>query len=464
VRRAAVAGLAVAAVAAAVAGAVAGARDGGGGPAGAPARATVRVDARARGPTVPPSFLGLSVEWDSVWAYARAHRAVARLLAPIARAQGTPPALRIGGDSGDQAWWNPRGRPRPPAVLQDVGPATLGAVGRLARALHGPVALGVDLALGDPANARALATAAARRLPAGRLATLEVGNEPDLFARGRTFRIGRHVHRRLVKDPHYSLARYAADATRYLEALDVPLRAGARAPRLAVGGFAGPAWWPALPGLLARWRGRAGELDAHLYALADCDAATPPAGWLTSPAASAGRVATLRPLLATARRARLPLRVTELNSAACGGRAGLSDTPAAALWLADTLFALLRLGAAGADVHTWDGARYAPFAVRAEPAAARPPLAGMRAFARAAPTGSRLVATHVTGGDRLRAWATAGRRGAVRIALLAPRPAIARVAAGGRTCTGAGRTWRSRDPVLRLRAPSVTVLRCGPPG
>jgi len=81
-------------------------------------------------------------------------------------------------------------------------------------------------------------------------------------------------------------------------------------------------------------------------------------------AATGGRVATLAPLAAIARRANLPWRVTELQSAVCGGRPGLSDGRTAALWLTDTLFALLRLGAAQADVHTWDHARYALFALR----------------------------------------------------------------------------------------------------
>jgi len=66
-------------------------------------------------------------------------------------------------------------------------------------------------------------------------------------------------------------------------------------------------------------------------------------------AATGGRVATLAPLAAIARRANLPWRVTELQSAVCGGRPGLSDGRTAALWLTDTLFALLRLGAAQAD-------------------------------------------------------------------------------------------------------------------
>jgi len=413
--------------------------DGGGSQRHTGATAVVRIRTAARGPVVPPSFLGLSIEWDSVVPYTGPRRdrrgALPRVLAPLDRAQGTPLALRIGGDTGDQAWWNPSGRPRPPTVLQDVGPGVLDAIAWLARRLGGPVTLGLNLALNDPANADAMASEARRRLPPGALAALEIGNEPDLYRRGHTFRRGGHLHRRLTKDAHYDVATYAWQADGYLRTLARP--AG---PRLVVGGFAGPGWWPSLPRLLRGWGRRPGALAAHLYALPQCSAPTPSQDWLMSSAASRDRVAGLRPLLAIAHRYGLPLRVDELNSAACGGRPHFSDSRAAAVWLTDTLFAILRAGAAGASVHTWRGAQYAPFAVTGSRVVARPPLAGMLAFARAAPSGSRLVAVDVRGGDGLRAWATIDRSGARRLALLARNRARVTIPSGRRTgCAG---VWR----------------------
>ncbi|MDX6731948.1 MAG: hypothetical protein QOC54_1896 [Baekduia sp.] len=468
------AGMAVLAVLTFGACAVAARYVGGGRRAGDAGPAVVRVGASGQGPVVPRSFLGLSVEWDSVVPYTGGTGArrddLIRVLAPVARAAGAPLALRIGGDTGDQAWWNPSGRPRPRSVLQDVGPATLGAIGWLARGLGGPVTLGLNLALRDPANAAAMAAQARRRLPAGALAAVEIGNEPDLYRHAHTFRRGGHLHRRLAKDPHYSVGAYEREVQRYLVRL-----AGRRGPSLVVGGFAGPGWWPSLPRLLRAWGTRPGGLAAHLYALPQCSAPTPSATWLMSPAASRDRVATLAPLAAIARRHHLPLRVAELNSAACGGRPGLSDTHAAALWLADTLFAILRLGAAGADVHTWRGAQYAPFAVAGPHVVARPPLAGMLAFARAAPQGSRLVAASVHGGDGVRAWATVDARGTRRVALLAPRAARVDVSAAGDA--GCAPLWRSparpggarcacpaagHYPV-RLAARSLAVLTLGAP-
>jgi len=389
-----------------------------------PATVTVRIDRARVVRTVPRSFLGISTEWDSVGAYAGRGDGLRRLLAPlVARTGGL--ALRIGGDTADQAWWDPHGRPAPPAVLQDITPATLAAVGRLARTLRGPVTLDVNLPLADPGNARALVRAAARGLPAGALDTVEIGNEPDLYTRGRVFRVPGHVHLRLRKRVRYGPALYRRDVLPYLSVLSRPPQP---ARHLAIGGFATRTWWPSLAATIGAAHGKVGALSAHLYALPRCGGSAPPVSWLLTSAASRDRAATLAPLIAIARRQRLPVRVTELNSAACGGRRGLSDSFASALWLTDTLFALLRDGVAQADVHTWAHARYSVFTVAGTRAAARPLLTGMTAFARAAPPGSRLLSTHVRA-DALRAWATVDRRGAERVALLAPDEVIARVAA-----------------------------------
>jgi hypothetical protein len=387
-----------------------------------PRAATVEVDPGHAGRVVPPSFLGLSTEWDSVTAYGRSS-GVDALLAPIVAETGGL-ALRVGGDTADQAWWNPDHRPRPPAVLQDVTPATLDAVARLARDLSGPVTLDVNLPLGDPQNARALAAAARRRLPRGALDAIEIGNEPDLYTRSHVWAVPGHVHVRLRKRARYGPADYRRDVLPYVDTLSARPRV---APRLAVAGFAGAAWWPSLPGLLDAAGGRVGALSAHLYALPRCGGRAPPASWWLTTTASRGRADSLTPLVALGRRRGLPVRVTELNSAACGGRPGVSNSFAAALWLTDTLFALLREGVDQADVHTWAHARYALFDVAGALATARPPLTGMMAFARAAPRGSRLIATRGHLGA-LRVWATIDRSRTIRVALIAPRAVLARVA------------------------------------
>src|SRR3954449_6053043 len=85
-----------------------------------PAGAVVRVDWSRHGAVVPPSFLGVSVEWDSVVPYVgprrRPYPGLGRVLAPVRRAAGTPLALRIGGYMATQAKGDASHPARPPTV------------------------------------------------------------------------------------------------------------------------------------------------------------------------------------------------------------------------------------------------------------------------------------------------------------------------------------------------------------
>lgn len=421
---------------------------------GSAATARVAVDTRAPGRPVPPWFLGLSMEWTSVAPFGGPARdGVVALLRRVEAAAGAPLALRVGGASADESWWNPEHRrPRPANVLHDVDAPTLAALAGLARGLDAPVTLGLNLQSGDPANALALTRAAQRRLGA-RLDGLEVGNEPDLYTVART--VGPVTVRRLRKRARYTPADYARDAGRYIDALDAGLPARRR-PRIVVGGFAGKAGWAGvLPGLVAAHPGAVGAIAAHRYALAGChlhpDAEALRADLLRT--STRERLEGLGPLIALAHRRGLPLRVAELNSAPCGGAPRVSDTFAAALWLTDALFTLARAGADRADVHTWDGAVYAPFQRRGGTVVARPPVFGMLAFARAARRGSRVVPVSVEGNGRVRAWATTDRAGTVRVALIAatsaPRVPVRLAVGAGRPCATVRVT---RAPSLAARA------------
>jgi len=67
-------------------------------PSPRPARVTIDLSRPAR--AVPPSFLGVSIEWTSVEAFGGAARpGVVALLRRAGRAAGAPVALRVGGAS-----------------------------------------------------------------------------------------------------------------------------------------------------------------------------------------------------------------------------------------------------------------------------------------------------------------------------------------------------------------------------
>jgi hypothetical protein len=420
---------------------------------------TITVDLAHRGPEIPRSFLGLSIEYQSVRPYfgtgARPNLAFLRRVAALGRAQRSPVALRIGGNSSDESWWNPTHRPRPHGVLFDIGPDWAASLARGQAQLGAPLALGLNLALNDPGNGLALVRAVRSRLKRPGLVALEIGNEPDLFVRARTFRVGRLVVHRPRQRLRYGPMRYMVEARRYIAAVSAGLDPAA--PRLAIGGFATPAFLRALPALVDPPNSRVGELMAHSYPLTTCNPAVPAGDLrarLLTDDASRGLTDALTPYFATARRKGLPVRVSELNSAVCGGVAGVSDTFAAALWAPDTLFAMARRGVRQVDVHTWAGAYYAPLTVgrRArghEVAHPRPLYFGLMLFALAAPAGSRLVPVRIGNAGATRAWATVDRSGVVRLLIInrsstASRDIRVRI-------PGAGRLGR----LTLLRAPGI---------
>jgi hypothetical protein len=81
-----------------------------------------------------------------------------------------------------------------------------------------------------------------------------------------------------------------------------------------------------------------------------------------------------------ARAAGLPAVISEANSVSCGGVAGVSDQPAAAVWAARMIVTALRDGFASVRFHS-SGGPYDPFVVNASTVTARPLYAGLRAAA-----------------------------------------------------------------------------------
>ena len=67
--------------------------------------------------------------------------------------------------------------------------------------------------------------------------------------------------------------------------------------------------------------------------------------------------------------------MTELNSVNCGGRPGVSNTFATALWAPDALFALLRAGVDGINLHVRANTINAPFALTSAGLSRRPIVA-----------------------------------------------------------------------------------------
>jgi hypothetical protein len=422
------------------------------------------VTARPVSSPLPPGFLGLALEDGTIpeWVSQDGHPdpllpILLRNLAPTGA-----PSIRIGGQSGDRSWWPIPGERRPVGVTQSLGAAWISSARQLVRETGAQLLLGLNLEAGSARIAQVEAAHLVRGIGAAHIRALELGNEPNLYRAIPWFRVqGHHILPWYAKTgaPAYSRpsgwgpAAYAAQLTSFTPRLPrVPLAGPDTTP--------GP-WARAFAGLRGT---RGGVLTSHAYGLNQC--VTNPAlpgypsiAHLLSLQASRGMYAGVPHDLALARQHGMRYRIDEMGSVTCNGRPGVSNTFASALWGMDALFDAARIGVGGVNLHSYPHSANGLFDLTYDPSTHRwraiihPLYDGVLMFAQAAPAGARLlhiVSPHQT---TMRAWATRGAGGRVRVLLVNDGPA-----ASVRVRVPAAE--RSRAAVVeRLHAPGPAATR-----
>jgi hypothetical protein len=294
---------------------------------GTPVPLSVAFDLRHPGPPVPHRFLGLSFELSSmrqVAAYAAGGDLV-RLLRSL-----RPGLLRFGGVSADtRVAWSDRLTPKPPWASSVIGAGDLRRLGRLAARSGWPVLLTVGLAHFDSAAA-AREAAAAKRALGRNLAGIELGNEPDAYAK--------HGFRTLP----WTFPQYNAQVSAYRRAI---ARAAPGIPLVGpdVSGSAVFRTWG--PGEAIH--DRPALLTGHHYPLGCHDVPAPSIARLLSPRIRRLEGVSVGRYMSVARARAIGFRLDETNSVSCGGRTGVSDTFASALWAVDYVAQTMAAGMAG---------------------------------------------------------------------------------------------------------------------
>jgi hypothetical protein len=384
----------------------------------------VQVSATPAGRPLPAAFVGLSIEFPALTAYAGGNpTAINPVFVELVRrlAPGTRPALRIGGRSADATWLPAPGLRGSSAGLRfRLTRGWLNVAHAVASTLDAQLILGVNLARGTAALAGAEANAMLAVIGRRYLDAFEIGNEPDVYNTFAWYRPPRGPAL-FARTRAWDLHDYLAQFSRWRAALaQLPIAGPA---------FASLAWMARLRAFLAAEPGLA-LVTFHQYPLWACQRNPAAPNYpsipnLLRPSASRGLARQIGPFAALAHRAGHPFRLDELNSAACMGRQGVSDTFATALWSLDTLFALAAAGVDGVNIHTLPGAAYAPFTFSRAggrwTAAVRPIYYGLLAFVRAFPAGARLLRVRAPGGQ-VRVWATAAPDGRVRVVLINEHP------------------------------------------
>jgi hypothetical protein len=294
------------------------------------ADATVRVTigTPAPVPPIPPDFMGLGYEISSV--------ARSGLLSPanasyvqLVRSLSEQGVIRVGGNTADYARYSPGAAPVSTPFGTVVNDALLKDLGGFLAATGWKLIWALNLGSGSEANAIDEARAI-MKFAGGQLLAFEIGNEPDLFSGEK--------HR----PSGYGYDAWLADYRRYKAALR------ARLPGIPFAGpdVAGKTDW------VARFAADEGKdcvlLTHHYYREGQNPGSTI--------AKLLGPDPKLQPQLdqlkSASQRYGIPYRICEVNSFSGGGRPGVSDTMAAAVWALDYLWTLAANGCSGVNMET----------------------------------------------------------------------------------------------------------------
>jgi len=289
----------------------------------------IRLEAQRPLRRIAPDFLGLGYEASSV-ATPGLLSATNRTYVTLLRNLGRQGVIRIGGNVSDFSTFRPDG---PSAALPKATVLSAGDIRRLKTLLDATgwnLIWGLNLGANDLDNAVAEARVVADTM-GPRLLAFEAGNEPDLFVNA--------GHR---KAP-YDYAAWHGEYRRYKAAV----RAAVPHAPFAGPDLAGATAWMAA---FAQDEGKdIALLTAHHYITGQANPASTIATMLQEEKKYQPALARFH---AVSEQAGVPYRLCETASFSGGGKAGVSDTFAAALWVLDYLFVLASHGCQGVNMQT----------------------------------------------------------------------------------------------------------------
>jgi hypothetical protein len=317
-----------------------------------PAPATLRIQASAPGSAISPDFIGLSYENMQLEdpTFFSPHNAG---LIEQFRAISPRGVLRLGGNTSEFDWWKAtpdqsapvrhlvlKNGSRPQDTLYAITPEAIRNLDGFLKATGWTCIYGLNLGFGTPATDVPEARFVFNTL-GPRLQYFQIGNEVDMFVQYR------------LRDAD------TWNANTYLQQWLVIARAVQKAipgAKFGLPDVAGKVEW--LTAIADQWSGVADAphvttLSHHYYW------SGPP----SNPNANIQRLLQPDPVVtrkaeisrAAATRMHTAYRMTEGNTVYRGGKYGLSDVFASALWAADYLLTLMTLGYSGVNLHGGSG-------------------------------------------------------------------------------------------------------------
>jgi hypothetical protein len=217
--------------------------------------------------------------------------------------------------------------------MSAIEPADLRALARLAEETGWRVLLTIGLGHPEP-EAAAREAAAAKSALGESLEAIELGNEPEAYAR-----------HGLRSEP-WGIVQYDAQLAEYRAAIEAAAPGIPLAGPDSSGSAAFETWGPD-----ETVDERPALLTGHHYPLG-CNSRPPPTiARLLSPHVQAAEEISLAKYMTVSQRSETPFLLDETNTVSCGGVTGISNTFAAALWAAGYLPHAMKAGVTGINLH-----------------------------------------------------------------------------------------------------------------
>jgi Glycosyl hydrolase family 79 C-terminal beta domain len=413
----------------------------------------VTVDPTSSGSRIQPGFLGLSMEYWTVEAYAGKNPdAVDPVFVQLIRnlMPGQVGVLRIGGVTTDHTWWPVPGVKRSPAFWYTLDPRRLEVMKAVADEADAKLILGITFEVDSRKLAAGEGRAMLDTIGASRIDAFELGNEPELYGNP-AFPFYSHDGQNVFsRPPSYDMTAFTSDFAHVASGLP---------PLPLAGPAAGDGDWLAELNSFIHAVPRLGVITVHRYPFEACTGGPTSLAWPTiakmlSPLSTVDVAQGAIPWVTVAHAHGLPIRIGEMNNVACGNPPGIPNTFAMALWALDSLYAYAQVGVDGVNVHTWPGAVYNLFNFKKTrgrwSGLVEPEYYGLLMFAQGAPAGSHLIATS-SADPAVRVWATRAADGSIRVTLINDDLASTEHVAI------AVKDTRSPASVVRLLAPSPSA-------
>jgi hypothetical protein len=322
--------------------------------------ATLTVKTNRRDRLIPAGYVGLSYEVSQL-ADPNYFSADNTALLGLLRGLGSSGAIRIGGNTSDHAIWRANGDTTPVPKAHIVTPDDVARLAAFVKATGWKLIYGLNLGTGSPADAADQA-AAATAAAGDSLLAFQIGNEVNLYSHNG------------LRPKTWIEADYLAEWQIFADAVR------ARVPQAPLAGpdTAGNGSW--VPEVGRKDGHELAFLSQHYYAEGPGKS---PKSTISRMLHSQHKLDSMLRILQDARRhSHLPYRMTEANSCYGGGRYGVSDTLAAALWGLNFLYQTVVHDCDGVNFHGGPHGAYSPTIRNADGSyTAQPLYYGMRLFA-----------------------------------------------------------------------------------